>query len=104
MRALDAVDIRDPALQRARAGGITTGLKFAGMAQGFNLPVVSHLLPEVHVHLISAVPNGLTVEFMPWSNPLFREVPRMQQGVLDVPQKPGLGLEFDEEALARWRA
>jgi len=31
------------------------------LAEAFNLPVV----PEVHVHLIGAVPNGLTVEYMP---------------------------------------
>jgi len=41
------------------------------MAQAFNLPVVSHLIPELHVHLVAAVPNGLTVEYMPWSVKLF---------------------------------
>ncbi len=86
-----------------RAGGITGWLKIAGMAQAFNLPVVSHLLPEVHVHLISAIPNGLTVEYMPWSGALFQEVPFMKDGALEVPQKPGLGLEFDSRALARFR-
>src|SRR5204863_9316484 len=37
-----------------RVGGITQWLKVAGMAEAFNLPVVSHLIPEVHVHLIGA--------------------------------------------------
>ena len=50
-----------------RAGGITGWLKIAGMAEAFNLPVVSHLVPEIHVHLIAAIPNGLTVEYMPWT-------------------------------------
>ncbi|MBC7781387.1 MAG: mandelate racemase/muconate lactonizing enzyme family protein [Proteobacteria bacterium] len=86
-----------------RAGGISGWLKIAGMAQAFNLPVVSHLLPEIHVHLVSAIPNGLTVEYMPWSGALFREVPRMHEGMLAVPQRVGLGLEFDEDALARYR-
>jgi L-alanine-DL-glutamate epimerase-like enolase superfamily enzyme len=85
-----------------RAGGITTWLKIAGMAQAFNLPVVSHLLPEVHVHLVSAIPNGLTVEYMPWSCPLFEAVPRMQDGMLAVPDRPGLGLAFDAAVLARF--
>lgn len=82
-----------------RAGGITQWLKIAGMAEAFNLPVVSHLAPEIHVHLVSAVPNGLTVEYMPWSSRLFREVPQPQDGKLAVPQKPGLGLEFDPEVV-----
>ena len=56
-----------------RVGGITQWMKVAGMAEAFNLPVVSHLIPEVHVHLIGAVPNGLTVEYMPWLRPLVQD-------------------------------
>ena len=82
-----------------RAGGITQWLKIAGMAEAFNIPVVSHLAPEIHVHLVSAIPNGLTVEYMPWSFGLFREVPQPKDGQLTVPQKPGLGLEFDPKTV-----
>ena len=48
-RSLDIVMI-----DLVRVGGITQWLKVAGMAEAFNLPVVSHLIPEVHVHLVSA--------------------------------------------------
>ena len=54
-----------------RVGGITQWMKVAGMAEAFNLPVVSHLIPEVHVHLIAAIPNGHIVEYMPWTRLLF---------------------------------
>ncbi len=87
-----------------RAGGITGWLKIAGMAEAFNLPVVSHLVPEIHVHLIAAIPNGLTVEYMPWTFKLFEEVPQPVKGELVVPKKPGLGLKFDEAALKRFAA
>jgi L-alanine-DL-glutamate epimerase-like enolase superfamily enzyme len=87
-----------------RAGGITGWLKIAGMAEAFNLPVVSHLVPEIHVHLIAAIPNGLTVEYMPWTFSLFEEVPVPDKGELAVPRKPGLGLKFDEAALKRFTA
>jgi len=46
-----------------RVGGISNWMKVAALAEAFNLPVVSHLLPEIHVHLISAIPNG----FDPWN-------------------------------------
>jgi L-alanine-DL-glutamate epimerase-like enolase superfamily enzyme len=82
-----------------RAGGITQWLKIAGMAEAFNLPVVSHLAPEIHVHLVSAIPNGLTVEYMPWSSRLFRDVPQPRDGQLTVPQRPGFGLEFDPKVV-----
>ena len=85
-----------------RVGGITQWMKVAGMAEAFNLPVVSHLIPEVHVHLIGAIPNGLTVEYMPWLTRLFKEVPQQKNGELVMPTKPGLGLEFDGDALKRF--
>jgi len=87
-----------------RAGGVTGLLKIAGMAQAFNLPVVSHLVPEFQVHLIAAIPNGLTVEYMPWSAPLFEEVPVVDKasGDLIVPQKPGFGLKFDQKVLKKY--
>ncbi len=80
-----------------RVGGISNWMKVAAMAEAFNLPVVSHLLPEIHVHLISAIPNGLTVEYMPWSFRLWQDVPAPVQGELVVPTKPGLGLEFSRD-------
>jgi L-talarate/galactarate dehydratase len=86
-----------------RAGGITQWMKIAGMAEAFNLPVVSHLIPEFHVHLIAAIPNGLTVEYMPWTLQLFEETPAMKDGQLVVPTKPGLGLAFDQKAIKQYQ-
>ena len=87
-----------------RVGGITQWMKVAGMAEAFNLPVVSHLIPEVHVHLIGAIPNGLTVEYMPWLRHLFEEVPEPVNGELAMPTAPGLGLRFDQAAIDRYKA
>ena len=87
-----------------RVGGIANWMKVAGMAQAFNLPVVSHLFPEIHVHLVAAAPNGLTVEYMPWSLRLFEEAPRPVGGELAVPSGPGLGLRFDRDVIARYGA
>ena len=84
-----------------RVGGITQWMKVAHMAEAHNLPVVTHLAPEVLVHALAAVPNGLTVEYMPWSFPLFKSVPAAVNGHIDLPQTPGLGLEFDEDMLAQ---
>ena len=86
-----------------RAGGITHWMKIAGMAEAFNLPVVSHLIPEIHVHLIAAIPNGLTVEYMPWTLNLFEETPKIEKGEIVVPAKPGLGLAFDQTAIKKYQ-
>ena len=97
-RAIDFVMI-DP----FRAGGITPWLKIAHMAEAFNLPVVSHVMPEILVHVVAACPNGLTVEYMPWMLALYEETPTIENGMLVLPNKPGLGLKFDEKAVAAFR-
>ena len=100
---LEARSIDIVMIDLLRAGGITQWMKIAGMAEAFNLPVVSHLVPELHVHLIAAIPNGLTVEYMPWTLRLWEEPPKLDRGQLVVPAKPGLGLAFDQAALKRYQ-
>ena len=87
-----------------RAGGVTQWMKIAAMAEAFNLPVVSHVMPEILVHLVAACPNGLTVEYMPWMLALYEETPGIENGELILPEAPGLGLKFDETAIAAFTA
>ncbi len=101
---MEARSVDVPMIDLVRVGGITQWMKVAGMAEAFNLPVVSHLIPEVHVHLIGAIPNGLTVEYMPWLQTLFKDVPVQRKGELLMPTAPGLGLEFDQATLDRYNA
>jgi L-alanine-DL-glutamate epimerase-like enolase superfamily enzyme len=85
-----------------RAGGITPWMKIAGMAEAFNKPVASHLLPEIHVHLIAAIPNGLVVEYMPWTWRLFDDPPMPVNGEMTVPSGPGLGLKFAPDLFEKY--
>jgi L-alanine-DL-glutamate epimerase-like enolase superfamily enzyme len=82
--------------------GMTGFLKVAHAAEAFNVPVVNHLATEVMAHGIAAVPNGLTVEYYPWAVPLFKQPLRLEDGELVLPDRPGFGLELDEDALARF--
>ena len=74
------------------------------MAEAFNLPIVSHVMPEVLCHLVAACPHGLTVEYMPWMLALYEETPAIENGELVLPTKPGLGLTLDEKAIKAFRA
>ncbi|HVZ10222.1 mandelate racemase/muconate lactonizing enzyme family protein [Rhodopila sp.] len=102
MIQMHSVDI--PMIDICRAGGVTPWMKIAGMAEAFNLPVVSHVMPEILVHLIAACPNGLTVEYMPWMLCLYEETPAVENGMMILPNKPGLGLAFNEKAVASFKA
>jgi L-talarate/galactarate dehydratase len=85
-----------------RVGGITQWLKVAAMAEAFNLPVISHIMPEVSMHLIAGIPNGLTVEYIPWGAVLCEDAPPFANGELAIWNRPGLGLAFNKETLARY--
>ncbi len=100
---LEARSIDIVMIDLLRVGGITQWRKVAGMAEAFNLPVVSHVVPEIHVHLMAAIPNGLTVEYMPWTMRLYEEPPAIEDGQIVVPQRPGLGLKFSEDALKKYQ-
>ena len=97
---LEARSIDIVTVDLLRAGGITQWMKVAHMAEAYNLPVVTHLAPEILGHALAAAPNGLYVEHMPWAFPLFEEVPAVNaSGHLVMPDAPGLGLAFDEARL-----
>jgi L-talarate/galactarate dehydratase len=87
-----------------RVGGITQWMKVAGMAEAFNLPVVSHVIPEIHAHLVAAVPNGLTVEYMGWMLKLFEGTAALQGGELVLSERPGIGLTFNQDTVRRFSA
>jgi L-alanine-DL-glutamate epimerase-like enolase superfamily enzyme len=97
-RAVDVV-----ILDLARVGGVTPWRKIAGLAQAHRIPVCGHVVPEIQVHLLSAVPNGHMVEYVPRSAGILRSMPRIENGELVAPQGPGLGLELDDAAVRRHR-
>jgi mandelate racemase len=61
-------------------------------------------MPEILVHVVAACPNGLTVEYMPWMIALYEETPKIEDGMLVLSNKPGLGLKFDEKAIKSFTA
>src|SRR6201986_1236131 len=100
---MDAHSVDIVMIDLVRVGGVSQFMKVAGMAEAFNLPVVSHVMPEMLVHVIAACPNGLTVEYMPWMLCLYEETPAIDDGQMVLPNKPGLGLKFDEKAIAAFK-
>lgn len=95
-----AVDI--VMIDMLRAGGVTPWMKIAAMAEAFNRPVVSHLLPEFQLHLVAAAPNGLVLEYMPWTWRLFEDPPRPEKGEVKIPAAPGFGLKFDRDLIKKY--
>ena len=87
-------------------GGFTMGMKAAGVAHAFNLPVGNG--DHFDLHLQAAVPNGWRAEFhvnnwLTW-NALYKEVPEPVDGWVTLSERPGLGLELDPDAAKEYRA
>jgi L-alanine-DL-glutamate epimerase-like enolase superfamily enzyme len=40
---------------------------------------------------------------MPWTLRLYEETPKIENGLLVVPDKPGLGLAFDQAAIKKYQ-
>ena len=77
-------------------GGYTQGLKAAGIAQAFNVPLaMGGNYPHMNMHLHGGVPNGGRVEFhwQGWKcvEALFDNAPAPVGGTLTLPEAPGLG-------------
>ncbi len=82
-------------------GGLEPWLKAAAVCEVANLPVATHLSPELGVHLGAVAPNCRTVEYMDWSVNLFEERLELDEaGRLLVPDRPGLGFRLDEALVA----
>jgi L-alanine-DL-glutamate epimerase-like enolase superfamily enzyme len=85
-----------------RLGGLTPALKVAALAEAHHKPLAPHVLPEVAVHLACGLPNVIAVEWMPWLFPAFAEPPRIVEGKVVPPPRPGLGLDMHPEAVAKY--
>jgi mandelate racemase len=75
-----------------RAGGVTAWTRIAALADAARLPLSSHILPELNVHLVASAPTGTWLEYMPWAEDLFEERLSLADGNITVPDRPGFGL------------
>jgi L-alanine-DL-glutamate epimerase-like enolase superfamily enzyme len=92
----------------AVCGGISEWRRIAHTAESYGVTVSPHWFHDLHIHLVAATPNGRYVEFFPDDQVLnFRRLIDRQLEIKDgdllLPQRPGLGFDFDEDAVARYR-
>ncbi len=87
----------------ARVGGIGSWLKVAHLAEAHSLPVAPHFLMELHVSLACAVPNGRWVEHIPQLRGVTRTALTQTDGAMTPPDRPGLGIDWDRDAVENLR-
>ena len=88
----------------ANIGGITAWLKVARVAEAANLPVTSHGVHDLHVHLLAAVPNASFIEAHGFGLERFLEDElQIVGGYATAPDRPGHGVSFHWDRLAEYR-
>ncbi len=95
-----AADLYMPDLMRI--GGVTGWMRAAAIAGAAGLPLSSHLYPEVSAHLLRASESADWLEYRDWGNPIIAEPFEVVDGQAIVPNRPGNGIEWNEDAIAKY--
>ena len=107
------VDVAQPDV--GRVGGLTEAKRVCDMAAERGRRIVPHCWKTgigiaVSAHLAAVTPHCPYIEFLPADlcdsalrKDLVADELRIERGVIALPQKPGLGIEVDRAALAKYR-
>ena len=82
-----------------RIGGVTGWLRAAAIAGGAGIPMSTHLYPEVAAHVMRVTETAHWLEWQDWADPILQEPFRLDKGMLQIPNAPGVGLEWNEDAV-----
>jgi mandelate racemase len=86
-----------------RIGGVSGWMQAAGVAEAHGALMSSHLMPEVSAHLLAATPTCHWLEYVDWTDAIAREPVRIENGCWPMSERPGIGLEWDSDAVERYR-
>jgi len=100
-RAISAQASDFAMLDIMKIGGVTGWMRAAGQAEGASLPVSSHLFIEASAHLLAVTPTAHFLEHLDIAGAILREPLKVEDGTLR-PRGPGLGLDWDLDAVNRF--
>lgn len=86
-----------------RIGGVTGWQQAAALAAGSGIKLSSHLYPEVSSHLLAVSPTQHWLEYVDWAAPILAEPLRVVDGAVTASSRPGTGIGWNEQAVARYR-
>ena len=82
-----------------RIGGVTGWLRAAAIAGAAGIPVSTHLYPEVAAHVMRVTETAHWLEWQDWADPILLKPYDIKDGFLHIPNVPGVGLEWNEDAI-----
>jgi mandelate racemase len=86
-----------------RIGGVSGWLRAAPIAAAAGIQVSTHLYPEAAAHLMRVTETAHWLEWQDWADPILQKPFAVNDSHLEIPDIPGVGIEWDEDAVARYR-
>jgi mandelate racemase len=86
-----------------RIGGISGWLSAAPIAAAAGIEVSTHLYPEVGGHLMRATETAHWLEWQDWANPILAHPFEVTNGTITIPDQPGTGIDWNEQAVQRYQ-
>jgi mandelate racemase len=85
-----------------RIGGVTGWLRAAAIAGGAGIEMSSHLYPEFSAHLLRVTETAHWLEWQDWADPILMEPFKVVDGMVEIPNRAGAGIEWDEDAVRHY--
>ena len=82
-----------------RIGGVTGWLRAAAISGTAGMPMSTHLYPEVAAHVMRVTETAHWLEWQDWADPILQKPYDIKDGLLHIPNVPGIGLEWNEQAV-----
>jgi mandelate racemase len=86
-----------------RIGGVSGWLRAVPIAAAAGLQVSTHLYPEFAAHLMRVTETAHWLEWQDWADPVVREPFTVKDGKIEIPDRPGAGIEWDEAAVKQYK-
>lgn len=87
-----------------RIGGVTGWMRAAAIAGAWGTPMSTHLYPEVAAHVMRVTETAHWLEWQDWADPVLQKPYEIRDGLFHIPDVPGIGLDWNEDAVSRYRA
>jgi len=87
----------------ARIGGVSGWLEAAALAEAAGMEMSSHLYPEFSAHLLAVTRTCHWLEYVDWAVPILQQPIEIRDGHAIIPNRPGAGIEWNDEAVVRYR-
>ncbi len=80
-----------------RIGGVTGWMRASAIAAAAGIPISTHLYPEVAAHVMRVTETAHWLEWQDWGNDVLQEPYVVKEGLLHIPDVPGVGIDWNEE-------